>query len=88
MALAMATPTAMIAPMNDWMLSVVRVRYSISTTPATAAGAVETATSANRSDWKFAASKQEDHHHGQPQPHRPARRASRASAESGRGFRP
>ena len=26
MALAIATPTAMIAPMNDWMFSVVRVR--------------------------------------------------------------
>ena len=26
MALAIATPTAMIAPMNDWMFNVVRVR--------------------------------------------------------------
>ena len=37
-ALAMATPIAMIAPMNDWMLSVVPVSQSISTTPAITRG--------------------------------------------------
>ena len=50
MALAIATPTAMIAPMNDWMFSVVPVRQSITTTPAIAAGAVETVTSESRND--------------------------------------
>ena len=38
MALATATPIAMIAPMNDWMLSVVPVSQSATTTPATTAG--------------------------------------------------
>ena len=32
------------------------------------AGAVESATSASRSDWKLAAKQQEDEHHGQPEP--------------------
>jgi len=38
MALATATPTAMIAPMKLWMLSVVPVSISASTTPSSAAG--------------------------------------------------
>ena len=49
-ALATATPMAMIAPMNDWMLSVVRVASSISATPATTAGIVVSTMSACRSD--------------------------------------
>ena len=55
-ALATATPMAMIDPMNDWRLTVVRVSQSISTTPATTAGVVETTTSASRTDWKLAVS--------------------------------
>ena len=57
MALATATPMAMIAPIADWMLSVVPVNQSASTTPASAAGIVETTMNESRSDWKFAASK-------------------------------
>ena len=55
-AFATATPTAMIAPMKDWMFSVVPVSQSVSTTPASTAGTVETTASARRNDWKFAAS--------------------------------
>ena len=50
MALAVAIPTAMIAPMNDWMFSVEPVSHSINTTPATTAGAVDTDTKASRND--------------------------------------
>ena len=52
MALATATPMAMIAPMNDWMLSVVPVRSRNTATPATTAGSAATATTASRTDWK------------------------------------
>jgi hypothetical protein len=55
-AFATATPTAMIAPMADWMLSVVPVKYSVSTTPAITAGTVETTANASRNDSKFAES--------------------------------
>ena len=55
-ALATATPIAMIAPMNDWMFSVVRVAHSATATPATTAGIVSTTASDSRNDWKFAAS--------------------------------
>ena len=55
-AFATATPIAMMAPMNDCTLTVVRVASSISTTPASTAGTVEMTTNASRSDWKFAAS--------------------------------
>ena len=54
--MATATPIAMIAPMNDWRLSVVPVSQSATTTPATTAGVVETTTSASRTDWKLAVS--------------------------------
>ena len=50
MALATATPMAMIPPMNDCTFSVVRVTNSISTTPMSTAGTVETTTNARRSD--------------------------------------
>ena len=43
-----ATPTAMIAPMNDSMLSVVRVIQSASTTPQRTAGTDATAVTASR----------------------------------------
>ena len=56
MAFATATPMAMIAPMNDWMLIVVPVSQRAMTTPQTTAGAVEMATRASRTDWKFAVS--------------------------------
>jgi hypothetical protein len=39
--LATATPTAMVAPMKDWMFNVVRVSQSVSATPAITAGVVE-----------------------------------------------
>ena len=52
MALATATPTAMIAPMNDWMLSVVRVTNNINTTPDSTAGTAATEVNASRTDWK------------------------------------
>ena len=55
-ALATATPTAMIAPMNDWMFSVVWVMYSAKATPATTAGVVATDTNASLNDWKYAVS--------------------------------
>ena len=51
---ATAMPIAMIAPMNDWMLSVVCVTSSISSTPQSTAGTVRTTASASRIDWKFA----------------------------------
>ena len=51
MAFAVATPRAMIAPMNDWRLSVVPVASSITATPASTAGTGATATSASRGDW-------------------------------------
>ena len=47
-----ATPTAMIAPMNDSMFRVVRVTQSASTTPARTAGTDATAVRASRNDWK------------------------------------
>ena len=40
----------MMAPMNDCTFSVVRVTASISTTPMSTAGTVETTTNASRSD--------------------------------------
>ena len=46
MPLAMATPIAMMAPMNDSMFNVVRVSHSTRTTPAITAGAVEMVTNA------------------------------------------
>ena len=52
MALATATPMAMIAPMNDWMFRVVPVAQSATATPAITAGTAETETSASRADWK------------------------------------
>src|SRR5450759_3480331 len=55
-ALATATPMAMIAPMNDWRLTVVPVSQSINTTPATTAGVVEMTTNASFTDWKLAVS--------------------------------
>ena len=51
-ALDTATPTAMIAPMNDSMLSVVRVIQSASTTPVRTAGTDATAETASMGDWK------------------------------------
>ena len=72
-ALAIATPTAMIAPMNDWMFSVVPVRKSITTTPAIAAGAVETVTSDSRHDWKLAASSRKIDDDGHAQSDAPGR---------------
>ncbi len=55
-AFAIATPTAMIAPMNDWMFSVVPVSRSATTVPAITAGVVDVTISASLNDWKFAAS--------------------------------
>ena len=52
MALAIATPTAMMAPMNDWMFNVVPVSSRATATPASTAGVVSTATRASRNDWK------------------------------------
>jgi hypothetical protein len=52
MALATATPTAMIAPMNDWMFTVVPVSKRARATPPITAGVVEMTTSARRIDWK------------------------------------
>ena len=52
MALATATPTAMIAPMNDCVLSVVPVANRARATPASTAGTVATTSSASRTDWK------------------------------------
>ena len=52
----MATPTAMMLPMALWMFSVVPVKRSMSTTPASTAGTVLITTNARRNDWKFAAS--------------------------------
>ena len=54
--MATATPMAMIDPMNDWRLTVVPVSQSMSTTPATTAGVVETTTRASLTDWKLAVS--------------------------------
>ena len=51
-ALETATPTAMIAPMNDSIFSVVRVIQSASTTPARTAGTDATAETASMGDWK------------------------------------
>ena len=50
MAFATATPIAMIPPMNDCTFSVVPVTNSISTTPISTAGTVETTTNARRND--------------------------------------
>ncbi len=47
-----ATPTAMIAPMNDSMFRVVLVTQSASTTPQRTAGTDATAVSARRGAWK------------------------------------
>ena len=56
-AFATATPTAMIAPMKDWMLSVVpRQPQAPARRRRSPPGTVETTTSESRSDWKFAAS--------------------------------
>ena len=52
MALATATPTAMIAPMNDCTFNVVRVRSNAAATPHSTAGTADTATNASRTDWK------------------------------------
>ena len=41
MAFAVATPMAMIAPMNDWMFIVVPVASKASDTPASTAGAAD-----------------------------------------------
>ena len=49
-------PTAMIAPIKDWMLSVVRVNSSMRTTPQRTPGIVESMASGSRRDWKFAIS--------------------------------
>ena len=46
----------MIDPMKDWMLSVVPVNQSVSTTPAITAGTVDTTIIDNFTDWKLAAS--------------------------------
>ena len=54
MALAMATPTAMIAPIADWRLRVVPVNFSARTTPASTPGTAAITTKARRRDWKFA----------------------------------
>ena len=51
-----ATPTAMIAPMNDSMFSVDRVSASATTTPQSTAGTEATAATANRDSWKYAVS--------------------------------
>ena len=50
MAFAMATPTAIIAPMNDWMLSVEPQSHNASATPAITAGTADTAMIASRTD--------------------------------------
>ncbi len=50
MALATATPTAMIAPIKDWIFKLVPVAQSIRTTPAMTAGVVETTRNDNLSD--------------------------------------
>ena len=57
MALATATPSAMIAPRKDWMLIDVPVTTSASSTPQSTAGRVEITTSARPTDWKLAVSK-------------------------------
>ena len=67
MALATATPMAMIAPMKDWMLSVVPVSQSMSTTPAMTAGAVATTTKRQLQRLEVGRQQQEDDHHRQQQ---------------------
>ena len=54
MEFATAIPIAIIAPIKDWMLSVVFVAHKLSKTPQSTAGTVSTMASANRADWKFA----------------------------------
>ena len=51
---ATETPTAIIAPMKDWRLSVDPVKRSASPTPASTAGRGMTTASATRTDWKDA----------------------------------
>src|SRR5437667_9394082 len=55
-ALATATPMAMMAPMKDWIFKVVLVSRRAKITPQITAGTVERTTRANRMDWKLAAS--------------------------------
>ena len=52
MALATATPTAMIEPMNDCKFSVEPVLNNATITPESTAGTAATAVSASRTDWK------------------------------------
>jgi hypothetical protein len=49
-AFAIATPIAMMAPMNDWIFKFEPVNHKASSTPAMTAGAVETVASASRTD--------------------------------------
>ena len=50
-------PIAMMAPMKDWMFSVVRVATSINSTPQITAGTAEITAKVKRKDWKFAANR-------------------------------
>ena len=84
-AFATATPIAMIAPMNDCRLSVVRVIQSVSTTPAMTAGIVRTTASDSRKLLKVGGEQQEDHEDRDAQAGRQASRTFRASVRSARG---
>jgi hypothetical protein len=50
MALATATPTAMMLPIADWILSVLPVSQSITTIPASTAGRVDNTARESRTD--------------------------------------
>ena len=66
-ALETATPTAMIAPMNDSMFSVVRVIQSASTTPERTAGTEATAETASMRRLEIGRQHDQDHEHGHAQ---------------------
>ena len=53
MLLAVATPTDMMAPIRAGTLSVVHVKNSMSTIPASAAGSALTMMKGSSQDWKF-----------------------------------
>ena len=67
--MATETPMAMIAPMNDWTLSVVRVSHRASATPAITAGIAASTTSAMRKRLEVGREQEQDHHDGEQQPH-------------------
>ena len=77
-ALATATPIAMIAPMNDWRLIVVPVSQSASDDAGhDRRASSETTTSARRTDWKLAVSRSRMTTMAMPRPIASPRRISR-----------